>query len=59
MLDEVGVDKLGRKAQVRLYVSAPLAHAVYLGLFQIEACSCGCIAYDGGYGEDALSSHAG
>ena len=54
---EVRVDGFGREAQVRLHVTSALAHAVYLGLLEVQSCHGSGIAYDGGNGEDALTSH--
>jgi hypothetical protein len=41
-----------------LYITSTLAHSVNFGLFEIDACNGGSIAYYGGNGENALSSHA-
>ena len=57
LCDKVGVDFVGREAQIRLHISATLAHAVNLGLLEVDAPTCGGIAYDGGNGQDALASH--
>ena len=53
------MDDFGRKAEVRVYISAALAHAMHFGLLQIEACGSSRIAYDGGNGEDALAANTG
>ena len=41
-----------------LHVSAPLAHAVDLGLLEVEVLLDGGVSYNGGDGEDTLSSYA-
>ena len=54
--DEVRMDRRRGDAQVRLHVAAPLAHAVDLGLLQLQPFGEGRPSDDGGDGEDALSS---
>ena len=48
--------ELMRRLTARLH---PLAHAVDLGLFNVEALLEGSFSYDGSDGEDSLSSHTG
>ena len=50
------MDRRRGDAQVRLHVAAPLAHAVDLGLLQLQPFGEGRLSDDGGDGEDALSS---
>ena len=56
--DKVGCDRVGTDTQVRLHVSAALAHAVHLGLFDIQPLFDGCGTNDGGDREDSLSSYS-
>ena len=46
------------ETEVRLHVTAPLAHSVNLRLLEAEILFEGCRTYNGGYREDTLSSDA-
>ena len=56
---KVGSDLLVREAEVRLHVAAALAHTVNLGLFHVHSSFDGCVADNGGDGEDTLTADTG
>ena len=53
------MDGGGAEAQVGLHVAAPLAHAVHLGLLDVQALLQGRRSDDRGDGQDALSADTG
>lgn len=57
--DQVGTDRFGRDPQVRLYVAAPLAHAVHFGLLDMQLFFQGRFADDRCDREDALAPYSG
>jgi hypothetical protein len=57
MGDEVATDGSVAQSQIALHVATTLAHAMHLGLFQVDALFQSSPTYDSSNGEDSLSAH--